>query len=112
MSVGAMLLAHVVLELAKTPGESDLLRRCEPLVAKEDHLVLEKGVRDRAKRVLIQVPRQVDARDFRAEMLADFPDGEHGSELAAGEARRAALEDRRLPLGHVVRAFERAAQGV
>ena len=67
----------MLLEFAETPGKSDLLRRREPLVAKDDDLMLEERIRDLGKRAFVQGSRQVDARDFRAKAPAELPDGDH-----------------------------------
>jgi len=67
----------VVLELAETPREGDLLGRREPLAAKGDDLMLEKGVRDRGERGIVQGLRKIGAQDFRADMLAYAPDRDH-----------------------------------
>src|ERR1043165_1327382 len=78
MAVEAMLLAHVVLELAETPRESDLLRWRELLTAKDHDLVLEEGVRDPGKAGVVQGLRQVGTEDFGADVPADFAHADHG----------------------------------
>ena len=79
MTVEAVLLAHVLLELAEAPAERDLLGRREPLVAKDGDLMEEEGVCDLRKLPVVQGTRQIDAADFCAEVPAELPDGDHGS---------------------------------
>ena len=74
----AMLLAHVVLELAEAAGEGDLLSGRERLGAKAHDLVLEERVPNPGKCSVVQCSRKIDAGHFRAELLAGFANGNHG----------------------------------
>src|SRR5580700_6715370 len=54
----------VELDIAKAPGELDLSRRCDGLVAEKDDAVLVIGPLDRGEAGVIERPRQIDSADF------------------------------------------------
>jgi hypothetical protein len=47
-------------ERTEAPGERDLLRRCQALIAKHDYFVVEERLRDLGERVVVQRGGQID----------------------------------------------------
>ena len=48
------------------PAERDLLVGCERLLAEEDHLMVEQRPPDLRDDVVVELGREIDARDHRA----------------------------------------------
>src|SRR3954471_24537901 len=79
MSRQAAFLAHMLFENAETLCESDLLCRCDALIAEKRHFVVEKRVGDVRERVFVQRLRKVYAGNFRAEVFAEALDLQLGA---------------------------------
>jgi hypothetical protein len=62
-------LVHV--EGAEAPPEAQMLFRCHPLVAEEDHAVVEQCLMHIGGGLVVEIARQIDAFDQRAERAAD-----------------------------------------
>ncbi|MNC85653.1 hypothetical protein D3C83_12630 [compost metagenome] len=73
----AAVLSHMVLELAETPAERNVLLGGEGLVAEINDLVLVKEVHDLAENGFAHVAGQVDAADFGAQRRAGSMNGQH-----------------------------------
>ena len=72
-------------QLAQPDSETFLLRIIEMvLVAKEDDLVLEQHLVDRADRFIGQIARQLDILDLRAEPCRPFDDIRAGDDVING----------------------------
>jgi hypothetical protein len=58
---------RVLDRLAEAPGEGEEPRRRQALAAEEDDEVVEPGAADCGDRVVVDLARQIDARDLRAD---------------------------------------------
>src|ERR1700754_3210371 len=61
------------MDLAPAAGEAQLLLRCQRLVAKEDHAVVEQRRPNFRQYIVRQILRQIDARNFCPERTSDLP---------------------------------------
>src|SRR4029077_11932715 len=90
----------VELDLAKTVGESNLLRGRDVLIAKEDHAVAIVGPLDRGERLVVDGFGQIDTADLGAERGAsrDNLDGHRRfSRWIPGDPQRVRGYNRREP---------------
>ena len=77
------------LQIAEAPGESEVVRGAQSLVAEQDHQMLEERLAHRRETQIVEL-RKIDAADFGADGGRDSADVENNSGHGDGELLGAA----------------------